>query len=202
MVDIHLGFYSYSSDLAAPRDNFLYLTDLFTGPFSHVVIYLQRDSASLTWAINLSKKTHMVVYGKMTVRATGYGFMRLKITKAQYVKLTETVKTIIAHPTHFDRWQAYGVRSFPRCTVEQEGWFCSQLVGFLLVEIGVLDPRINPSKLSVTNLYLLCRRAGGIGVDCPFLGNSPNTSADFIYLNGMKRTEFPLIDERYTYQFF
>jgi hypothetical protein len=54
----------------------------------------------------------------------------------------------------------YGLHTTPTPTVNTTKWFCSQLIGFVLQQANLIDKTIDPSKISVTDLFFICSKAG------------------------------------------
>lgn len=114
-----------------------------------------------------------VRFGKTEMRLGGYSYFRLDLTREKYSKLINICREIASRTTSFDHLLQFRLKTPTRPTREQPKWICSQLIGFVLQEIGVIRSEINASRLTPTDLFLLLlspseRRCQGSPCEDPF----------------------------------
>ena len=118
-----------------------------------------------------------VRFGVTTMRISGYSYFRLELSSAKYAKLLALCREISKKPTTFDMLLQFRLKTPQRPLKGQEKWICSQLIGFLLQECGVIPKNINPSRLSPTDIFLILlspdeRTCPGGPCEDPFLGRA------------------------------
>lgn len=117
-----------------------------------------------------------VRFGMTTMRISGYSYFRLELTPVKYAKLISLCREISKKPTTFDMLLQFRLKTPTRPLKGQEKWICSQLIGFLLQESGVIPKNVNPSRLSPTDIFLLLlspeRLCPGGPCEDPFIGRT------------------------------
>lgn len=212
--DIYLVFYSIYTDddftllsfSWKPWQN--YIVSYFSGVFSHLKLITSLDNKKTTAeTITLYKSTcsgnnDQVQFRQATVRSNGYGWMKLTISYQQHNKLISLIKEICSRKTYFDTCLMWGCKRSVQTDKKLTGWFCSQLIGYILQEIDILPKELNPIKLSPTSLYLLVRVFGAKSITNPYLASiAVDTSADAIYRIVTGRNQVPTFTESEIQQF-
>lgn len=204
MTDIYVGFLTRNNGiLFDSREEFLNaLIYFFSGPFIHCVLLL--DANKPCYRITINKKANKVLAGKKDVstRQEGYSYIKLSLTLTEYQRLQTIIHSITSHATSFDLAECFGFKTYnAKVTHQKQAWFCSSLICFLLKEIGVLNKDIHCVKVSVTQLYLLLRKAGTKTRKVEMLTINPITkkeceTADQVYADyrDIELTDIPEID--------
>lgn len=168
----------------------------FNFPFDHVVLLTNinpktHEVECLSISLGsgycpLLRGGHGVRFGKTEMRLGGYSYFRLDLTKDKYLKLTNICKEIAKRPTSFDHRLQFRLKTPTRPTKDQPKWICSQLVGFVLQEVGVISPGVNTSRLSPTEVFLLLlspdeRRCQGAPCEDPFRRGVRGETSETVY---------------------
>lgn len=196
---IILGFYSYSEDPECEDGIFnrfnKYLrmkpVEWYSGPFSHIKMYFENtpglkppeaECVSISKNTENKYKQNGVEFRKVKVVRKGYAYLRLRLSITQMTKLRKAVSEIIKHETYMDKYLMLGLSS-PRgkTTTETRYWFCSQLIGFLLIEAGVIETQVDPVKFSVTELYLRTWWKGEELLSNPFVKGEKSIDGHSLY---------------------
>lgn len=141
----------------------------FSFPFDHVVLITKifpniKPEETECECINISlgrgycaafRPGKGVRFGRTKMRISGYSYFRLELTGNKYSSLINICRRISKEKTSFDHLLQYRLKTPMKPIIDQPKWICSQLVGFLLQEIGVIPPEVNSSRLSPTDVFLL-----------------------------------------------
>lgn len=151
--------------------------------------------------IAITGKTKHVVTGFRGFATQGYSWARITISEEQLVALNNTALYFgNREDTYFQGsglWRCGTICPVKPPIIEQSGWFCSQLVTFLLQRIGIINPRLNASAVHPTELFLiLCGLPSGceaIRRPVPFPGGGKPTDQRtpaeiYLDINGIAST--------------
>ena len=160
--NIYIALYSKSKDNAKREFDFTqFASNLLTGPFTHVQLCLgERTGNGTVWALNLTRNLHYITFAEFDMRKEGYSYLRLPVTSEQYRKLKRLSEDMAKLKGHFCIKEFYGLNCLCRepCNKNKKQWFCSQLIVWVLQEVGILGKHVNPTSMSCTDIYLLCRQ--------------------------------------------
>ncbi len=154
---------SYDPERSYLNEFGLALINCFRGPFTHVSICYPEVDKELSAIKQVSIQNTKNNIGDQFVRyictlnLSGQCFVKLNITQTQQMRLD----SIISKLSHikFDFLGMLGVTNVELpLDINKKLWYCVNLTGFLLQEIGVLDKNIRIHDLSVTSFYLVVRK--------------------------------------------
>ncbi len=158
---IYLAFYTYQYDTSTYCSIQNKLTDLWCGPFTHVQIcYADKESNEKSVLCTLIHgRSKGVCHKRYSMERPGYVYIKIPLAPNQRKALEDSVERLTSHKTYFSFKLAYGFEEPPIVSTESdEGWYCSQLTGFLLKRCGVLsrnyDINVNP-----TEFFIIIRNA-------------------------------------------
>ncbi len=157
---IYLAFYVYALDSSTCFSPLNKLIDICTGPFTHVQLCYE-EQKDVKWplvrALNITNESDGIKKGICKMDRPGYVFIKVPMTSQELKALMRAESKLLNHKTYLDRLSMITGSANGRLTGEETGWFCSQMINFLLVECGWLDDSPDNSP-SVTGLYLKIKR--------------------------------------------
>jgi hypothetical protein len=159
---IYLAFYSKSEDPTEREFDMLqFVSNLFTGPFTHVQLCTgDLDGRGSVRCLNLTRKLVYVTYDMFVMDRPGYCYMKIPVSAIQHKKLIALCEDLKKANGQFSRLEFYGLRCgcHEACSVKKKEWFCSELIAWVLIEIGLIpSSKCDPYQTSCTKLYLLAR---------------------------------------------
>lgn len=170
-----------------------------SGPFVHVSLMLDDNLQSRQdslHSVHLTKNTKTIINAEPShFDRGGYSFLRIKITYRQKEIMRRTLQQIVANHAVFNFWAMIGTsRPSPKISVETTQWFCSQLIGYLLLEAKVIK-NVDPYELSVTDLYLRVYDIAENLAYNPYVPSRKPLNAEQIYLKYTGHLPERIIDD-------
>lgn len=108
-------------------------------------------------------KPHDVRSGSRTYDSPGHYWLEIPVRKEQIVWLEDFADYLTnaerSQKRYFTLWGMLkiGMCPMPPPTINQDRWFCSQLVVFALQGMNILSDELNASRLHPTEVFILCR---------------------------------------------
>jgi hypothetical protein len=151
------------------RDYFLKAAYVFRGPFVHADLCFsdQGGDRSCISSTSITRRTDGISFGDRTMEGRRYHWLHIPCTRKNVDTMRDAARAFTdegAPPTHFSAMafaRAATCCPAPRPGPHTTGWFCSQYITAVLQLTGLVDPDVNPSQVSVTELYELCRSVPG-----------------------------------------
>jgi hypothetical protein len=145
-------------------------------------------------------------HGLFTFKKIGYSWTQLEAEEHLVEETLNIIQRMDERGTcGFSLVDMYGIPCLSdssRPNREKDNWFCSQLTGFLLQKLGILEEQINCTKVSTTDVFLLIREHETYkSISCPLYQTvvklklqNKVTNADEIYKLLMKTDVIPLLN--------
>lgn len=143
------------------------LTLAFTGPFNHVCMFYRSPETGAWFCITVVCETRYVLHEAVKhsprLDSAAKSYLRLACSREQLVKLRKQVMVLCERRAQFSLFYMMFCpkQCMPRTDVLTRYWFCSQLVAFLLMSSGILQPgecqNLRCELLSATELFLVVR---------------------------------------------
>lgn len=173
--------------------------------------YLHPPLDSVLLCTSVSQKSGFI-HGLFPFKKIFYSWTQLEAEEHLVEESLNIIQRMDERGTcRFNMVDMYGVPCLSdssRPTREKDNWFCSQLTGFLLQKLGILEEQINCTKLSTTDVFLLIREHETYkSISCPLLPTvlklklqNKVTNADEIYKLTMKTDVIPLLNRGIYYE--
>lgn len=164
------------------------------------------SSDNVLLCTSVSQKSGFV-HGLFRFENQGYCWSQLEADETLVEECLKMIEYMVARGlcnfSAVDMYGVYCLSDLERPTRERNNWFCSQLTGFLLQKMGLLDQQINCSRLSASDLFLLIRENQSYkSIPCPLKTTTRKlhlenkiTDADNIFKLTMNMENIPLLNK-------